>query len=30
MNATAPYRGFSDAEIDVLLVADIIEELMKL
>jgi|tagenome__1003787_1003787.scaffolds.fasta_scaffold12749957_1 hypothetical protein len=30
MNATAPYRVFSDAEIDELLVADTIEELMKL
>ena len=30
MNATAPHRGFSDAEIDEFLVADTIEELMKL
>jgi len=30
MKATAPYRGFSDAEIDEFLVADTIEELMKL
>jgi len=30
MKVTAPYRAFSDAEIDQFLVADTIEELMKL